>query len=472
MLVASSCSISSREEIADSVSAPFQNFTALREYYVSAKGEGSGKSKSDPTSLNKAIQDSKPGDLFWLLPDTYTGNFVLNNPGKSLNPIVYRSVPGSRTVIHGSIQVRGAYNWIWGLEITDPDGISKEAGITLFGPGMRAINNVIHNQAGKGGINAWSLGSGQVIYGNIVYGNGAESGGHNLYVQNDFAAFGYKYILNNMFLDSADVCAKCFNVHAYAKEGALSGLYLEKNIIKNGRFLIGGYGDPADRGIVKENYFYKSRVQFGYRRPVQVEFEKNYLARSSLLVKYFWGAGEIKYKQTAPNVFRTNQILLPPGPHIEFTTSAYSATGRCEGCPAIRSEDIFDENLYSEPFQATFFANNNNLRSVNFAQWKSATADAGNSFDVKSKVIQPPLMNKVVVLPNAYEPGRIYIAVFNWEKRSAVTVDISDLVPAETSYKIYDAKSFSAAPLFSAISPKPADVPMGDQEFAVVVLVR
>jgi hypothetical protein len=452
----------------------FQRFTPTNEYYVSAKGHGSGKSKSDPTSLNAAIQGSKAGDLFWLLPDTYTGTFVLSNPGTSFNPIVYRAMPGPPVVLIGSIDIKGAYNWVWGLEFTDPKGTSQDPAITLSGAGIRLINNVIHHKLGNSGINSFNLGSGQVIYGNIVYWNGtphAEGGAHNLYVQNDFNKFGRKYIVNNMFLDASDVCDACYNVHAYAQQGPLSGLYFEKNIIKDGRFLIGGFGDPVQQTVVKENYFFKSGVQLGYRRPVQADFEDNYLGRSELDIRYFWGAGETKYPQASANIFRHNQILFPNGPHMQFMTSAFLSSGRCEGCPSIRRDDIFDENQYSAPFQASFFANNQNLGGVNFEEWKKAAAEAGNAFDARSSLISSPLQNKVVTIANSYEPSRTYIVIYNWEKRTNVILDVSGFVPARASYKIYDAEKPFSSPLISDVSPK-VPIPMSDQEFKLLVLIR
>jgi len=215
-----------------------------------------------------------------------------------------------------------------------------------------------------------------------------------------------------MLLDSEDVCGNCFNFHAYTEGGTITGLQFQQNIVKNGRFLIGGYNVPADREVVEGNYFYDSLVQFGYRRPTQVTFQNNYLSRAQLITEYFWGEGETVYTQQAPNVYTNNQFLLPiDGVHVKFRTSAYLSTGRCEGCPRVQGTDTFNNNSYSTPFRGMFYADNRNLGTIGFSSWKSATSSAGNSFDTASSEVATPSGSKIVILNNEYEVGRGTLAV-------------------------------------------------------------
>jgi hypothetical protein len=451
----------------------YQQFTPLRQFFVSPLGNGSGLKENDPMSLYRAILFAKPGDLFWLLSGKYSGAFVLTNPGTASHPVVYRAFPGNHALVVGGFQIKAAYNWIWGLEITDPQKSANfDAGVSISAPGARIINNVIHDHLDKNGIGAWNEGTGQVIYGNTIYANGkGPHHPHNLYVQNDFRVHGYKYIINNILMDSADVCADCFNVHGYTKEGQVSGLFLENNTIKNGRFLIGGYGMPADREIVRKNNFYNCLVQFGYRRPFQVDFEDNYLARSGLSVGFFWGEGETQFSQSAPNVFTGNQIILPSELHIAFATSAYLSTGRCEGCPMIRKNDVFNQNQYSEPFHASFFAGGKNLGPIGFNEWKSATASAGNGFDTDSSVIPAPKQNKVVVIPNAYDPTRLHIIVFNWEKSGTQNLSLSPLMKVGSTFKIYNAKQPFTEPIIAGTYSGSISIPLNAQEFSAFLLI-
>lgn len=448
--------------------------TPLRTLYVSPSGTGQGTSPADPMSITAALGSSQPGDLFWLLGGTYTGLFYITRGGTSSNPIIWRAAQGAPHVtIKGGFEITGANNWIWGMEITDPNELyPNDSGVRILAAGTRIINNVVHDHSNKNGIGAWNTGGGQVIYGNIVYSNGQGlNHPHNIYTQNDYVSNGYKYFTNNMLLDSTDVCANCFNFHAYTETGYVTGMNLQNNIIKHGRFLIGGYNVPADNEVVKNNYFYDSQVQFGYRRPTQVSFQDNYVVRATLDTQWFWGDGEVQYTEAAPNVFSNNQFLLPPnGVHVLFRTSAYLSTGRCEGCPPIRQTDTFNNNSYSTPFRGTFYANNQNLGTLGFSSWKSACASAGNAFDSASAEVSTPSGSKVVILNNEYESGRAHLAIYNYALASSVPADLSGIVPAGAAYKVFGARSVYGTPVLSGTYSGPISVPMSGQEFAAFLV--
>ncbi len=234
----------------DAKSSPwFDSFTPHRQFFVSATGTGSGNSESDPMSLNSAISSAQPGDLYWLLTGTYTGLIHLTRNGDSNNPIVFRAKPGDHVIVNGGFQVDADFNWIWGMDISDPSGVADIGGIEMFGDGVHAINNIVHDQLGNLGIGTW-LSEGQVLYGNIIYSqipNGNNP--HNIYAQNDYKKSKYKYIVGNMMLDSINATPSTYNFHAYTQNSFISGFYLKHNILRNGEFLIGGFNQPADREI-------------------------------------------------------------------------------------------------------------------------------------------------------------------------------------------------------------------------------
>jgi hypothetical protein len=447
-------------------------FTPVRELYISPSGTGTG-TQSNPMSFLSAINTAAAGDLYWMSEGTYTGYFTLYRDGTADKPIVFRALPQNRVTLEGTIDMSGMYNWVWGLEITDPNQVSPvDSGIRTLSEGSHVINNIIHDNATKNGIGAWDHGPNHVIYGNIVYANGLGGGNpHNIYMQNDFASNGYKYIVGNLFLDSANICPNCFNVHAYTANGFVTGFYMKDNVISNGKFLLGGYNVPSDRHFIKKNYFYSSTAQFGYRRPSQAKVRKNYLVRTQLDVGWFWGVGEVQYTQTAPNQFTKNEIYLPPnGIHVGFITSAYLISGRCEGCPAIQVSDSFNNNKYSAPFRATFFADNTNLGTVDLGGWKNATSVAGNAFDSESKEVPLPVKNKIVVLPNDYEPRRGHVAIYNWEGSTDVNVNISSIVNSGSSVKIFSATDPFGTPIFSGTYNGSVSLPMSGAEFKVFLV--
>jgi len=460
-----------------------QEFTPARTLYVSPLGGGQGTSVSDPMSLGDAISNAAPGDLIWMTEGTYTGALSLTTNGSAALPIVYRAFPGHRVVVNGGFEITGDHTWIWGLEITDPNRLSfADSGVRMLAPGIHVINNVVYNHRFKVGIGAWNKGPGQVIYGNIVYDNSQDlSFGHNIYAQNNFSQYGFKYFVQNMFLDSEDVCSSCFNFHGYTQGGFVTGFYVQENIVSNGHFLISDVGNvPADRSVIIRNYFYDSFTRLGGRRPTQVEFMDNVLFKSFLNIFWFWGDGEVLYTQTAPNVVTGNEFFIRPAsrPFIAFRTVAYVDDGaggfvRKEGVPAIQATDTFDNNTYydSRKFTATFFANNNNLGDVNFATWKSATAAAGNAFDANSTHTGDPTGSRVVLLPNEYEEGRAHLAIFNWDLAPDVTVDLSSVVPEGTLFDVYPAKDVFGTAVVSGTYSAPINVPTGGEEFTVYLVI-
>lgn len=448
-----------------------QSFTAVRARYVSTNGTGQGTLSSNPMSLSNAINSAQPGDLYWLAGGTYNGTINLSRSGTSTKPIVFRATPNQRVIINGSVDILGSYVWVWGLEISDLNKHSSvDSGVRLLAPGVHLINNVIHHAKGNG-IGAWQHGPGHVIYGNIVYQNGPP--GHNIYGQNDFVKDGYKYIVDNMWLDQSMVCDDCLIFNLYATNAKVTGFHVERNIFRNQKFNVGGYGVPADRHVIKNNYFYNVGVRIGWRRPTQVQFLNNYLARSDLISQYFWGTGETIYNQTAPNVYTGNEIILPiQQRHIRLQTSAYMATGRCEGCPKIQTTDTVNNNKFAPSFRGWLNANNTFNYDLKLSEWRTATAAAGKALDMNSVEIPVPTTPKVVLLKNDYDPTRGHLVIFNWGKIPNVTVDLSSVLPVGSAYKIYDAKSYLLTPLKSGTYTAPVALSTGSQEFVALVVQK
>jgi hypothetical protein len=420
-------------------------------------------------SFNTAKNTSVPGDLYWLKAGTYAGGHTISRPGTSAHPIVFRALPGQQVVLDGAIDVTGAHNWIWGFEIKDPDGSANMPGIQLHAAGVHIINNIVHDIYGDIGIGAWNSGSGQVVYGNIVFkqiANGMNP--HNIYTQNNYSQYGYKYFVGNMLLDSWDANSNSYNFHAYTENSHITGYHLEKNIVRRGRFLIGGYGDPVQNEVLRGNYFYDSPILFGWRRPTQIKFENNYLGKASLETEYYWGAGEQQYPQPAPNVYTGNEIYNPSGMlHIRFRTSAYINGNRCDGCPPIRSVDTFNNNKYSSNFSATFHANNQNAGTVNFTTWKSKAAAAGNAFDTNSQLISSA-PNKVAVIANEYESGRGHIAIYNWTAANTISVNLSPVVANGANYVIKNPRNNTI--VLQGTYNGPVNIPTGGSQFLALLV--
>lgn len=450
-----------------------QTFTPKRTFYVSPTGTGSGTSISSPMKLASALTKATAGDLFCLLQGTYKGALTLKKNGTSVNPIVFRANPGHRAIIEGYVEMAGSNNWIWGLEITDPAGTQHGlgSGVSVLAPGSRVINNIIHHQYDKNGIGVGDKGSGHVIYGNVVYLNGqGPRHPHNLYIQNNFSIYGYKYIVHNMFLDSSLVDRISNNVQAYTQGGYISGLHFEKNISGNGRFLIGGYNAPAERNVVHQNYLYKSSLQIGYgSEPTQARITENYIARGRLQALWFWGAGEVMHPQSEPNVITDNEILFPA--YMEIRTYANLSNGACAGCPRFQTADLVDRNKYYD-FTGMIHAGNKKVSWLTLTTWRSTAAAAGNPFDRTSSMVPKPTGSKIVLLPNQYDSKRAHLAIFNWAKSQNVTVDLSTVLPSGAQYEIFLAQSAHLAPLITGTYSGPISIQTGGAEFAAYLIRR
>lgn len=452
-----------------------QSFAPLRTFYVSPNGNGAG-TESDPMSLSAAVGNSQPGDLYWLTPGTYNGQIVLNRAGTPTNPIVFRAQPGLAVILNGRIDITAGDNWVWGLEIKDPNGVGTSGGLELHSSGGHAINNIIHDIKGHIGIGAWNNGPRQVVYGNIVYKqipNGNNP--HNLYTQNDIDTNGFKYIVGNMFLDSWDATDSSYNVHGYTEGNSITGFHFQNNILRHGRFLIGGRNLPSDRSVVQNNYYYDAPIIFGWMRPSQVHFLNNYVAKSMLTTLYFWGAGENYYPQPENNIYTGNTFLFPSGPHVDFRTSAYFNSPpadpiRSDGIPTIRTGDVFDNNTYSSSFNGNFFANGVDQGNVNLATWRSLTAAAGKAFDTNSTEISGTPPNNIVVIPNEYEPGRGHLAIYNWNLSATVNVNLSSIVSIGAAFEVLDPRNMGS-PILTGVYSGPVDIPTGNAEFLALLVV-
>jgi RNA polymerase sigma factor (sigma-70 family) len=439
---------------------------AQRERYVAPGGAGSGATTADPMSLPAAVSTAQPGDLFWLDSGRYDGAVDLKANGTTERPIIFRARQGMQAHIAGRVHMYGANNWLWGLEITVPE--LNDLAVTAEAQGAHVINCVLHQSGG--GIAGWNRGPGHVYYGNIIYGVGGDikpkwsRTNYPLYLQNDFDKNGYKYAVQNLLLDGRPFDGD-YNLHAYADDGYVSGLVIRQNAIVNGAFQLGGGPNPQHRHIVADNLIYNaSMTRLGFGAPIQMEFRNNYLAGTYINFTDFWGEGE-RAARWLPNVFTGNEICRPTRAAVMFRTSR-------DGKEKIDPGDIWDRNVYPEPFEGWMHANGKDLRRLDFAAWRQETAAAGNAFDASSRTSPAPKEAKVFVWANEYEPGRGHVAIVNWAKAESVRVDLSAVVAEGTKFTVHPARNTFGPASVEGTYAGPIDIPMGGKEECGVFLVR
>lgn len=431
--------------------------TPLRTIHVSPNGSINGTgTPEDPMRLFTALQRAEPGDLVLLHSGDYPGGWFINRAGTSENPIIYRAAPGERARIIGVMRVLAPHNWIWGLEITDPDNIAPyHDGVGVYTGNVRLINNIIHHHCDDNGVGAWNTGEGQVYYGNIIYMNGCNptpvpDGSrlrhpHNIYTQNDFDTNGLKYFIGNIVMDEG--CDNgCNSVVAYTQDGEISGYVVGDNIFANGVVLHGGYA-PADNVTYRNNAFYNAQMRFGYRDPVQFEFTGNYLGNSTFTTEWFWAADRLK---TEPNVVTDNTFAFV---ELSFQTAMVHRRSDLGNHP-IDTQDVWDRNTYIGTFSGRLAANRDAEGFGSVSEWQQLTANAGNAFDRRSTVQTEATTPYVILYPNEYEPDTVYIAVYNWSNASSVTVNLPG------SHVIYNAQDLFGTPV--AVGANAIHIPMSE----------
>ena len=384
-----------------------------REFFVSpaatARGDGS---RSAPWTLAKALSQPavvKPGDTIWLRGGTYVGEFRSRLKGTAQAPIVVRQYPGERATLDGNVNPsvlgdhvevltiqsgESAYAWFWGFEVMNsnpnrynptpgsnpPD--QRGGGIYANAVGTKLINLIVHDTGV--GIGFWSSATESEAYGNIVYYNGwtapDRGHGHSIYTQN---LKGTKTIKHNVLFSPFD-----YNVHAYgSSSSAFVNVRVEGNVWLRGGSLIGGSSGYSLSGTqVVGNYQWDSSTAVGY-------YSKN--CNPLTVTGNYWVNVDV--------VHPTSVMTAPYDPlgRVGFTLTSNTLVGALDG------------------FTASDYPNNTYYTNAS-----------------------PPNVNKVVVLPNAYEAGRATVVVYNWQNLASVTVDLTGVVSPGTLYEIRNAQNY------------------------------
>jgi hypothetical protein len=481
----------------------YSEFNPKRERYVAVNASNGDGSQGNPWSLAQAVKNAKPGDLVWVKGGHYkkAGAYTeITASGTRSNPIVYRAVPGEHVEYEGMIDVKGSYVWVWGFDIHDKNDIvnfdRNNNALWAHTPGVRFINNFIHDQADSKGLKHSSGGPENIFYGNITYSNGdnpsymADAGRykhhHNIYTQNNYQKTGYVYFVNNLMLN-ADGRGGNYIFHAYGEGSPLTGYFMYNNIAGNlpyddnkGSFLIGGYSGPVVKEFIDSNYFYDVEMKFGYARPESIVFTNNYAAHSSMLLNNHWGQGEQKYTEgwyyDEPSIITNNQFYGSKshwkGTQITLNPMAYRNNGgtlsRTYGVK-LRPIDNFNNNVYAPKGQFSFGVGKDDYQSKDLGGWQSITQQYGNKFDANSKVVSMPTSEKVVLIANEYEPNRTHMAIYNWANKSTVKVDLSQALNNGDNYSIVKAVDPFGTPVVSGKYSGPVNVPVNGEFDAYLV---
>jgi uncharacterized protein YjdB len=411
-------------------------------YYVAPGGSSSGDgSASKPWDLTTAFNGGggrvQPGDTIWLRGGTYLGKlFFVNTNGTPGNLITFRQYPGERATLNGEVDLRGNYTALQGFEILNTTNSVDVNAFWNGGTGNKAINMVLHDALGQG-VAEYDPGAHQSeIYGCIVYNNGQHFvNDHGMYIKND-AAFGRKYILDNVVFNNWS-----FGIHVYGEPPQHTEDVTE---VGNVSFNNGSIGDATRydfdyligglvpvRGIVfTGNYQYRQgglggAADFGYHAGQpngDITVGNNYFAGGQVALQT-WATATV-----------TGNAMYGAGASVNGSTSIVNLQGSTSGYTMSGNTAYGDPTAPSWTYNAT---------QTTFGNWTTLTgltnagAYAGTA----------PTGLLVAVRPNKYEPGRANIIVYNWAQQSTVSVNVSTILKLGDHYVVQNVQDFYGTPV-------------------------
>jgi hypothetical protein len=386
-------------------------------YYVATNGSSNGNgSLNRPWDITTALDHPnsvEPGDTIWLRGGVYGrgGQTIINSKltGEPDNPITIRAYPNEHVILDGNVMVYKPWVVFWGLEVMNsdtkrsttisgshPDDIYRSTGFLALAPNTKYINNIVRD--GAAGISAFAEAEDTEIYGNIIYNNGwigpDRGHGHGFYGQNET---GWKTIEDNVIFNNFS----SYGVHVYGESALLNNFRFNGNVHFNGKFLIGG-SRPSRNISLTNNYFYDSNVQLGRGTDGNqgLTFTGNYLGGT------FDQSFELKLWQNVQflenTIWNSNPILV----YISFPRSPGTYQ--------------WNENEYYSSSESAFKDDNSIKRWSNWVA--SYGYDSDSSFEIGE-----PSGTDIYIRPNNYEAKRAHIAIYNWDQKTDVMVDISGI---------------------------------------------
>jgi Malectin domain/Viral BACON domain len=460
-------------------------------WFVTTSGSSSGDgSAAHPWDLVTALAGPRsvmPGDTIWLRAGKYgTGQFnsVVYSTlvGTPSAPIIVRAYPGERVTIDEWLEVgccdgapnpaAGSYTWFWGLEFAgfNPDRTTGSSGppsygaganhnsADTWGPGTKFINCIVHDTGG--GLSVWSAANSELT-GNIVYnvgGYGPDRGhGHLFYLQNQ--APSVVALNDNIGFNNFDM-----GLQAY---GSSPGPYVQNmtfngNVIFNSGILYGqradnitiggGTGGPSGM-VLSNNVFYNPPTATdGYN-----ELGFLWTPRAGDVVatgNYFIGGNQaIDMERWQSVVFQNNTIYNQGSDESMWILASGESTGNYQ----VGSNHYFGNGHFTLYTSCDYWPCGSG-QGMGFATFQGSLGlDLSSTYSSGG-----PTGVQTLVRPNAYEPGRANVVIFNWNMQGSVQVDLSASgIKAGDSYQIRDAQNWFGGPVVSGTySGAPVTIPM------------
>jgi hypothetical protein len=431
-------------------------------YYASpavlAGGAGTWENPWDlKTALSGAGGTVKPGDFIWLRGGQYVGDFRSSLTGTAAQSIVVRQYPGERATIVGQLRAEGAYTTYWGFEIRQDDPMAPlgPPALQAYAVGGKYVNLIIHD-AGENGISFRTATGESEIYGCILFNNGNTEGlDHGIYSSSE-ATVVEKRIVDNVLFNNLGSGIQVFGdaTHSAIKNvGVIGNISFNNSSIAvtrpGGEENINWGGDqtPVENIVVENNLLYFSpNVSTGNNMRAGQEIRDPGDRNISTTIRNNYIVGGSARSGTSNTLLRLDDWEQATVEGNTFIAAAGERVVRLNDLVAGRAGLVWSNNTHYQDPNAQAWRHN--ATNHTWDGFKAATQLGATDVVIAT----PPSTTKIVVRPNAYEPGRANIAIYSpTGLLTSVGVDVSGILQPGDRYEVRNVQDIFGPPMLSGI---------------------
>ena len=361
-------------------------------WYAAPNGSSSGDGSSGrpwnlPTALSGGNGKVQPGDTVWLRGGTYAGQFRSTLTGTAAAPIVVRQYPGERAIIDGGGSTSDTFvaDGSYSVFWGFEMTNSDPARCCSTSSFFRADMMVSHAT--------------HVKFINMI----VHDGGPGYYTWSPYGDVEiYGAIIYNIGYDGSD-------------RGHGHGMYLKNDV------------GPL---VVRDNILFNS---YGYGIHAYTNTGDGLLNGIHLEGNVSFNSGTLSAQGTSGNIGNLGQ---PPANNMAMIDNmTYFSPG------------IGGSNWLLGSGDGLTATGNYVVGGTGMSQgtWTNAIITGNTVITSGTKPTQP----LVFVRPNAYEPGRANVIIYNWSRQASVSVDLSSVLSVGRRYEVRNVQDLFGAPLVS-----------------------
>jgi len=431
--------------------------------------------RNNPLTFSQAFTGTvariKPGSMVYLLGGTYKPAwsnahekaevratspkvFRLEVRGEPGNPISIAAEPGSSVHLDGSLEVNSSHLRITGLEI----GNSHYSPRSTYPPAVsflksRDVELINCNLFGAGStVSAMAPSKDILLYGCLIHNScGLPHGASNSYLQNN--ADSTKTIEQCIAYRSS---AQNLGVHVYFADAAHNVRFLDNIAFLGGSVepqqnwdnIFINPGVPFDGVEVIGNVAYQHETACGWRPNVRLcskkDAKKTDYTNVRGVVRDNWFMGGLyavsmgRWKQMTfeNNTLWAEKLMI----EINSATIADAIPAQ-EQRPDLSGYRVNGNHYFTTPEAASFrYDRTAKIEQgeplLTFAKWQALGLDKDSVLE--KTVNGRPTGTMVRVYANRYEKGRANVAIFNWDGKDSVKVDLSKVLTKGDRYRVYN----------------------------------